>query len=116
MTPLIGFGSNATNLYYFSTCSINQFKEFLLTTDLRQACFYIHYYSWVLWDNFLSNVSSNASCLANVPTTFESFFKTEKLYSSSTVFLGKLYSLDQQCKLIYGSFSHYCNGVRIIIE
>jgi hypothetical protein len=26
MTAVIGSGSNATNLYYFSTCSINQFK------------------------------------------------------------------------------------------
>jgi hypothetical protein len=35
MTPMIGSGSNATNLYYFSTCSVNQFKTTLLTADLR---------------------------------------------------------------------------------
>ena len=64
--------------------------------------------------NFLSNVSSAANCLANVPPTFNSFFQTEDIRTqwNSSVQLGKLYSLDQQCRLIYGSFSRYCNGVR----
>jgi hypothetical protein len=67
--------------------------------------------------NFLSNVSSTASCLANVPTTFNSFFRTEyiRTKTDSEVLLGQLYSLSQQCRLIYGSFSHYCNGVSIIL-
>ena len=64
--------------------------------------------------NFLSNVSSAANCLANVPPTFKLFFETEEIRTkwNSSVLLGKLYSLDEQCRLIYGSFSHYCNGVR----
>ncbi len=35
MAPGTGPGSNASNLNYFSTCSISQFKTFLLTADLR---------------------------------------------------------------------------------
>ena len=64
--------------------------------------------------NFLRNVSSNASCLANVPPTFRSFFQTDDVRTTvdGSVLLGTLYTLDQQCRLIYGNFSHYCNGVR----
>jgi hypothetical protein len=35
MTPSVGMNSNATNLYYFSNCSLNHFKSHLLTADLR---------------------------------------------------------------------------------
>ena len=34
MTPVVGSSSNATNLNSFSTCSVSQFKTFLLTADL----------------------------------------------------------------------------------
>jgi hypothetical protein len=65
--------------------------------------------------SFISTVSLNASCLANVPPTFKSYFVSENTRSTtdSSVLLGTLYSLDEQCRLIYGGFSRYCNGVRI---
>ena len=49
-----------------------------------------------------------------MPPTFKLFFETEDIRThwNSSVLLGTLYSLDEQCRLIYGSFSHYCNGVR----
>ena len=35
MTPAVGAYSNGTNLFYFSQCSINSFKETLLTPDKK---------------------------------------------------------------------------------
>jgi hypothetical protein len=35
MTPSLGSYSNGTNLFYFSQCSINSFKNTLLTTDKK---------------------------------------------------------------------------------
>jgi hypothetical protein len=49
------------------------------------------------------------------PWSFESFFVDIRANKSLSL-LGQSYILDQQCKLIFGNFSYYCNGVRIILQ
>jgi hypothetical protein len=35
MTPLLGLYSNVNGLFYFSNCSINSFKQTLLSYDMK---------------------------------------------------------------------------------
>jgi len=58
--------------------------------------------------NVFRNVSSQGSCLSNLPGDLSIQFK--KVYGDE--FLpGKIYSIDQHCRLIHDSLSRFCNGV-----
>ena len=47
-------------------------------------------------------------CLSNIPGGLSVEFN--KVYGDEYL-PGKTYSIDQQCKLIWGTLSHFCNGV-----
>ena len=60
-------------------------------------------------------MNSTYNCLKNPPRTIQAYHQLNEIGNSqsSQALVGRSYTPDQQCQLIYGSFSHYCNGVRL---
>jgi len=97
MVPTVGQYSNYSNLLLYSNCSINSFKMKLLSPDKRFLNTNIfRYFS----NNFFSksNVLPAGKCLLNIP---------ESNYPPTSHFPGALWSLNDQCQLIFGINSSY---------
>jgi hypothetical protein len=100
MTPFLGLYSNANGLFHFSNCSINSFKQTLLSYDMKLIRFIFYpKFSYFLVVFNLRNVS--ARCLLNVPALNVSL---NDIYSSTKT---QIYSLNDQCKLILGPDALY---------
>ncbi|RNA12759.1 A disintegrin and metallo ase with thrombospondin motifs 3-like [Brachionus plicatilis] len=84
MTPVLNSNPPQTNFYLFSDCSINQFKSVLLNDQLN-------------------DVSSTASCLTNIPTSFPA-----ELSLVSLTYPGLIWTANDQCKMQYGPQSSSC--------
>ena len=59
----------------------------------------------VVWIYILRTITTAGQCLLNIPAQ-----AANSLYNA-TQYPGQCYSLDQQCQLIFGLNSRYCNGV-----
>jgi hypothetical protein len=130
MTPSSGTYTNATNLFSFSECSINAFKLNLLNQEMSYAIILLLYKKFLIFIQKLSiyrNVSDNANCLSDIPKTASSYistyYKTQIIETQNSnvnekynILPGQDYDADQQCKLIFGSFSRFCNGVSKILN
>ena len=56
------------------------------------------------WNEIFRNASIVGQCLLNIPES-----GLQDLYTDVMSQLpGQIYNIDEQCKLKYGSFSHYC--------
>jgi hypothetical protein len=108
MTPNAGsYNINLQNLFRFSNCSINSMKTKLLST--ARTYIYLSFFLqkttsdplFFLTEISFSNASTSGQCLVNLPMdTITSYFNTSYLP-------GTLWSLDDQCKFLFGSNSSY---------
>ena len=84
MTPQIGhFSQNIINLFKFSNCSINAFKKTLFTSNM-------------------ASISSAGQCLYNSPVLLQTLS-----YYNETYLPGQLFSIEDQCKSVFGPDSSY---------
>ena len=110
MTPSVGSFYDANAMYLFSDCSIESFKNTLLTPDLQYIVFINNdISSWIKIINF-RDLTEQGSCLSKAPGQLQQEF--ESVYGKNTL-PGRIFSVDEQCRLIYGKLSFYCKGVRI---
>ncbi len=103
-----GSNINYTNLFYFSTCSINAFKTVLLSEDKK--------YGSKIFENvkklfFFRNTSTTGECLKNEPIKSQDFFRSQELDTNinqnNSLLLGQLYTADN-------SVNYYMVKIHII--
>ena len=65
--------------------------------------------SWIKLTTF-RDLTEQGSCLSKAPGQLQQEF--ESVYGTKTL-PGQFFSVDEQCKLIHGSLSFYCKGVKL---
>lgn len=87
MTASLGtFTTNLVNNLKLSSCSVNSIKNNLLT-------------------NAFTSVGQNALCLTNIVTD------TSTDYLVANLLPGQFFTANDQCKMVYGSNSSFCQVI-----